>query len=140
MVEFTVLTYMLQFKEKFIKSNFEVRNITVSNLWKNGKFLVIFESVMFVKWKDFRDIPRLKHARTSVSDDPHLSNFIVASNLIRQNTNQQIQYLTYFIKCIQANSNSSKRITVPGCNAAVSYILVFKNFAYENFFEKGQEL
>ena len=92
---------MLQFKEKFIKSNFEVRNITVSNLWKNGKFLVIFESVMFVKWKDFRDIPRLKHARTSVSDDPHLSNFIVASNLIRQNTNQQNQYLTYFIKCIQ---------------------------------------
>ena len=39
-----------------------------------------------------------------------------------------------------ANIDSSKAFIVPGFNASMSHILVFTNFAYPNYFNKGQEL
>lgn len=59
------------------------------------------------------------------------SNEAVLSTVITDADNQVV---------FPANSNSSKVITVPGFNAAVSHVLVFTNFVYPNYFDKGQEL
>ena len=39
-----------------------------------------------------------------------------------------------------ANIDSSTPFNVPGFNALTSQILVFTNFAYPNYFNKGQEI